>query len=261
MRDATGQVTGFLSALVDVTARHELERQRDEFLSIASHELKTPVTTIKGYAQAGQRVLRNAGDERLLRTLRIIDEQSDRLTRLINELLDVSRMHSGTLPLYQESFDLSTLVYEVVGNMQLTAPEWTLALDLAPAAPVHADRQRLEQVMLNLVQNAIKYSGTSRRVEVTVTCADREIQTSVRDYGVGIPEAQQAFVFERFFRASNVDSRHYSGLGLGLFIAHGIIVRHGGRMWLESTEGVGSTFSFTLPLADEAMSDELSGRP
>ncbi len=247
--DKDGAIAGILSAVSDVTARHEIDQQKDEFIALASHELKTPVTSIKGYAQSGLRTATKSGDERLMRTLRVIDEQSNRLTRLINELLDVSRTQNNTLSLYAEPFDLRRLVHEVVTNLQLTAPDFTLDLNL-PTQPtlINADAQRIEQVVVNLVQNAIKYSGESQQVEVSVAVEGHEVITTVRDLGVGIPLDQQLRVFNRFFRASNVSSRHYSGLGLGLFIAHGIVERHGGRMWLQSVEGVGSTFSFALPL-------------
>ena len=249
VRDADGEITGILVAGVDVTARHELDRQKDDFIALASHELKTPITAIKGYAQTGLRVVGQLGDERLIRMLRIIDDQSNRLTRLINDLLDVSRMESGALTFYYEPFDLRRLVHEVVNNLELTAPDFTITEHLPTIpTPVNADRQRLEQVVTNLVQNAIKYSGAGRRIEVTMTHAGGEVITAVRDSGVGIPAEQQARVFERFFRGSNVSSRHYSGLGLGLFISHGIVARHGGRMWLESAEGQGSAFYFSLPL-------------
>ncbi len=250
VRDPDGTVKGILCAVLDVTMRYEASRQKDEFIALASHELKTPLTAIKAYAQTTLRAVRHLGDPRLLRTLRIIDEQSDRLNRLINELLDVSSMETEPLALEREPVDLGDLVRDAVSSLELIAPAFTLALDLPPAPiPIHADRQRVEQVLMNLVQNAIKYSGDSRRVEIGVRAADGEAVTAIRDFGLGIPVDQQEQVFERFFRARNVPSYHYSGLGLGLFISHNIVVRHGGRMWLESYEGVGSTFYFALPLA------------
>ena len=237
----------------DITQRHEIDQQKDEFIALASHELKTPVTAIKGYAQSGLRAAVKLEDERLMRTLRVIDEQSNRLTRLINELLDVSRTQNNTLSLYAEPFDLRRLADEVVHNLQLTAPDFALDLQLPTVpTPVNADRQRIEQVLVNLVQNAIKYSGPSERVEVSIAVEGDEVITRVRDFGVGIPLDQQTQVFDRFFRARNVSARHYSGLGLGLFIVRGIIERHGGRIWLQSVEGAGSTFAFALPrLRDE----------
>jgi PAS domain S-box-containing protein len=250
VRDPAGAVKGILSAVVDVTGRYEADRQKDEFIALASHELKTPLTAIKAYAQTTLRSVRGLGDTRLIRTLRIIDEQSDRLNRLINELLDVSHMETTPLALERAPVDLAELVRETISSLELIAPAYMLALDLPPAPiPIHADRQRVEQVLMNLVQNAIKYSGDSRRVEIGVRCLDAEVVTAVRDFGLGIPTDQQEQVFARFFRARNVPSRHYSGLGLGLFISHNIVTRHGGRMWLESYEGVGSTFYFALPLA------------
>ncbi|MGA7731370.1 MAG: PAS domain S-box protein [Chloroflexia bacterium] len=251
VRDASGAVAGMLNAVIDVTARHELDRQKDALLALASHELKTPITTIKGYSQLALRAAGPEGNEKLRRTLITIDEQANRLTRLINEMLEVSRIQSDTLPLHHEQFDLCALVQHTVESLTPTAHDFTIELDVsATACPVFADRGRIEQVVTNLVQNAIKYSGDSRLVEV---CVSREedgsaVRVSVRDYGVGIPTDQQSQVFMRFFRARNVSATSASGLGLGLYISHEIVTRHGGRIWLESEEGRGSTFHFTLPL-------------
>ena len=172
------------------------------------------------------------------------------MTRLIDELLDVSRIQSGALAFYEELVDLRGLVEDVVGSLELSAPDFTFSMELPPTpVTVSADRQRMEQVLYNLLQNAVKYSGNSRLVEVSVAVSGDEVVTSVQDYGVGIPAEQQSQVFERFFRGSNVETRHYAGLGLGLFISRSIVARHGGRMWLRSVEGEGSTFYFALPVA------------
>lgn len=249
VRDAGGKIVGLLSALVDSTLRHELDQAKDSFIALASHELKTPITTIKGYAQSTLRNLDNYDRARLTRTLSIINEQSNRITRLVNEMLDVSRMETQTLTLNQEIFDIRDVITEVVSNQALVTPEFEIDIQIpGESSRLNGDRQRIEQVLTNLVQNAVKYSGDSRRIEVVAEKQDGEIVVSVRDYGVGIPASQQSRVFQRFFRASNVSTSNYSGLGLGLFISHGIVTRHGGRMWLESTEGQGSTFYFTLPL-------------
>jgi PAS domain S-box-containing protein len=244
-----GKITGLLDISIDVTERHRLDQQKDEFIALASHELRTPVTAIKGYTQIGLRAARGAGDERLVRTLKTIDDMVNRLVRLINELLDISRLDTGTLALHMEAVNLNDLVQRVVSHFQMSTPEFVLDCHL-PEEPVtvSADRERIEQVLTNLVHNAIKYSGRARRVEVAVSPGeDGTAVVAVRDYGLGIPVGQQEQVFERFFRASNVASPHYSGLGLGLFLSHNIVTRHGGRMWLESREGEGSTFFFALP--------------
>lgn len=252
VRDASGEVTGILSAVVDVTERHELDQQKDEFIALASHELRTPITAIKGYTQISLRNMPQPADPRLERTLRIIDDKADSLTRLISELLDVSRMRAGILELYTEPLDLGGLVREIVGSLELTAPSFTFDLELPNTPlPVEVDRERIEQVVTNLMNNAIKYSGASRKVEVCVRRDGEEAVVSVRDFGVGVPPEQQTHVFDRFFRASNVATPRFSGLGLGLFISHGIVERHGGRMWLESVEGEGSAFYFALPTRSE----------
>jgi signal transduction histidine kinase len=157
-------------------------------------------------------------------------------------------MQSGALTLVRGPLDYTELVREVANSMEIVALGMTFAC-LLPPDPVllDGDHHRLEQVLVNLMQNAVKYAGSSRRVEITVTPGDAEVTTAVRDFGVGIPPEQQQHVFDRFFRASNVRDRQ-SGLGLGLFIASTIVTRHGGRMWLESTQGAGTTFYFTLPL-------------
>ena len=218
------------------------------------------MTAIKGYAQVGVKTAHEAGNDRLVRILGIIVEQSNRLTRLVNELLDVSRMESGELEFDLQEFDLVELVREVVGSLELTAPEFAFNLHL-PADPVmvHADRHRIEQVITNLVQNAVKYSGDSRKIDVSVLVDGEEAVIGVRDYGVGIPATQQPHIFERFYRASNVRT-HRSGLGLGLYISHNIVRRHGGRMWLESIEGKGSTFYFSLPRTPSQMAAQADAK-
>lgn len=239
-----------LSVLRDITERKRLDQQKDEFIALASHELKTPLTAIKGYAQVSLRWAREYEDEKLARVIQTIDQQTDRMTRLLNELLDVSRIHGGDLALSKEHFDLAELVREAVSSLELTAHTFSFIVD-TPNKPciVYADRQRIEQAIINLTQNAIKYSRDRKAVEVTVRQEGSEAVVSVRDFGVGIPADEQEFIFQRYYRASNVPSRQYSGLGLGLFIAQGIIARHDGRLWLESTVGQGSTFYFSLPLA------------
>lgn len=249
VRDATGDVNWLLCAVVDVSQREELNRQKDEFIALASHELKTPVTAIKGYAQMGLLTAQRSADDRLVRTLRVIDTQANRLTRLINELLDVALSEERGINMSFEEFDLGKLMHEVASDLQLTAPHFSIDLSAGEGdTPVLADRHRIEQVLTNLMHNAIKYSGNSSRIEISLSKQEDEAVVSVRDFGVGIPAGQQEKVFERFFRASNVSSANYSGLGLGLFITRSIVTQHGGRIWLESSAGRGSSFYFTLPL-------------
>jgi signal transduction histidine kinase len=239
----------------EVAHRKRLEEQKDEFIAVASHELRTPTTAIKGYTQLALRATEKTGNEHLIRSLRIVNEKADQLTRLVNEMLDVSRIERDALRLEPVLFDIGLLVEEAIGTIKLTAPDSAFSVNLTDVPVlVQADRQRIEQVLTNLVDNAARYVGrgsnNGRRIEIAVTTSDGGAICSVRDYGVGIPADQQGEVFERFFRARNVTTARYPypGFGLGLFISHSIISRHGGRMWLDSTEGVGSTFYFSLPM-------------
>jgi signal transduction histidine kinase len=239
----------------DITDQKRLEQQKDEFLSVISHELRTPLTAIKGFAQMALRASTQYNDPRLSRALQIIDERADHLTRLSAEMLDVSRLHSGGLPLRLGRLDLVEVISRATESMVQIAPDFTFALDLAQGPVwVSADPDRLEQVIANLLENAVKYGAlgpdANKEIKVGLKVEGGEAVTYVRDHGLGIPADQREQVFTRFFRARNVerDGRPFPGLGLGLYIAFSIVTRHGGRMWLESQEGQGSTFYFALPL-------------
>lgn len=256
VRDGSGEVSSLLGTVTDVTARYEIDQQKDEFIALASHELRTPLTSIKGFAKVGLRSAAQAGDERMLRTLTVINEQSDRLTRLINELLDVSRIQQGALPLHPARIDLGELFRHVIESLDLTAPEFKFSLNVPPALVViEGDHQRVEEVLTNLIANAIKYSRDKHEIDITLAVAGNEAVTAVRDHGMGIPPEQQGRVFDRFYRGVNAGSNGRSGLGLGLFISRQIVERHGGRMWFESVHGEGSTFYFSLPLAARAIEE------
>jgi PAS domain S-box-containing protein len=238
----------------EIVERERLEKLKDEFIGVASHELRTPVTVVWGYTKLALRTASEEGNEQLIRMIRIIDEKAQHLTRLVDQMLDISRIDRGVLPLERQSLDLCRLIQDVVSDVTVAVRNFTFNLDL-PAEPivVNADRERIGQVVTNLVENAIKYvdkySEDGRKVEITAKLEGGEAVVAVRDYGVGIPADQQEQVFGRFFRGRNVTSARYPypGVGLGLFVARDIIDRHGGRMWLESEEGAGSTFYFTLP--------------
>jgi PAS domain S-box-containing protein len=249
VRDSSGAVMGLLAAVIDMTARHHLEKQKEEFLAIVSHDLRNPVTAIKGYAQMAARTTSHL-DDRVRQALTTISRQADRLSRLIGDLLDVSRMQSGPLALERVRLDLREPLRDVAGGLELASEGFRIELSL-PDEPlwVRADRTRMEQVVGNLLDNAMRYSGDSRVIELAARHEGSEAVVSVRDHGMGIPAEQQAHIFDQFFRASNVREQ-VSGLGLGLFISHGIVSAHGGRMWVESKEGEGSTFLFALPVVE-----------
>ncbi|MBI4493922.1 MAG: GAF domain-containing protein [Chloroflexi bacterium] len=243
-------------------------RVRDQFLSTAAHELKTPVTAIKGYAQLLRQWAPQGHEPREARAFEVINRQCDRLSRLVQELLEVSRLQLGRLELRRQRFELGELAAEVVERMQPLAPGHRLTLHRAARAAVEADRERLDQALANLLDNAIKFSPRSTvdsqqstaapspqpsapagEIEVRVAVRGGEAVVSVRDQGVGIPRERQAHLFEQFYRAHAGTRHDFGGMGVGLHLSREIVARHGGRMWFESEEGRGSTFFFSLPLA------------
>ena len=240
----------------EIAERKRLEQLKDEFIRVASHELRTPLSVVTGYAQLTLRAASERGDESLIRKLGIINEKGQQLTRLVGQMLDISRTEHEVLPIEPEPFDLCTLIEDVVANMKSAASSFDFNVDLPEEAVIiNADRKRIIQVVTNLVENAIKYVDKSsedrHKVDVALRLEGDEVVVGVRDYGVGIPADQLEQVFGRFFRGRNIASARYPypGLGIGLFVAKDIVVRHGGRMGVESAEGSGSTFSFALPLS------------
>lgn len=224
------------------------EERKDAFISMASHELKTPVTSLKGFTNVLQRRLSKQGDEQSLVYLAKIDRQVNKLTKLINDLLDVSKMQTGKLTYQEESVDLTALVQEIVENIQGTTPTHTLDLKKSDNVSIIGDRDRLGQVVINLLTNAIKYSPNAHKVLVCVEQEEGNALVTVQDFGIGIAEAYHDKIFEQFYQINDPEEKTYPGLGIGLHISNEIVKRHGGRMWVESSKGKGSTFRFTLPL-------------
>ena len=262
--DEQGKLLFAITIIHDITERVQAEQRKDAFISIASHELKTPVTSLKGFAHVLERRLRAQGDEQGLVYLAKMDRQLNKLTKLISELLDISRMQVDKLILQQEAFDLSSLVQEIVENLQLTTRTHQLCFEDTEPVLVVGDRERIGQVLINLVTNAIKYSPQADKVIIRIARDQSHALLSVQDFGIGIAKEHHQHIFERFYQVTDPGGQTYPGLGIGLYIASDIISRHGGHIWLESTEGKGSTFSISLPLSEEAKetssSDKENGR-
>jgi signal transduction histidine kinase len=226
---------------------------KDRFLSIASHELKTPITTIRGQAQLALRRLskqRSLPDdlEGVQTALERINDQTSRLTSLIDELLDVSSIRNGKAELRKRRTDLRDICREVVEDQRLLSGR-SILLDM-PSVPVKLsiDGDRIAQVLVNLVSNAVKYSPEESVVEVCVQQEQDGVLVQVRDHGKGIPEDQQAQIFETFYRTPDAEASTKQGLGLGLAISREIVERHEGQIWCESQPGKGSSFFVKLPL-------------
>jgi PAS domain S-box-containing protein len=234
----------------------EALRARDEFLSIAAHELRTPVAGVKGFSQLILRALDRGQVEpdRLRKSVQAIERSSTRLAALTNDLLDVSRIRLGQLPLRVQTIDLTTFAGELVSRFQQQLDErHTIALVPNPQlAPVAVDSDRLEQVVVNLLENAAKYSPNGGEIRVDFASDVDGVRLSVHDHGIGLPAEELETIFEPFGRAANAAASDLPGLGLGLYISRNIIKRHGGRIWAESPgEGMGSNFSLWLPVAGE----------
>ncbi len=235
----------------------DLSRLKDEFLSIASHELRTPVTSIKGYTQLAKTLIRENDLTTSEEYLDIALDQIDRMSRLILELLDVSRIETGRLEIRREPIEWSLFVREVVERHHTAVTERRFHLKLPDDTMiVTGDRDRLQQVLGNLLENAVKYSPEGSEIFVGVDHRDSDVVTSVCDRGIGIPADELTMVFERFHRGRQVSSTNYGGLGLGLYITRQIVERHNGAIWVESKEGVGTTFSFSLPAVPAAVAVE-----
>ncbi|HYG19046.1 MAG TPA: CheR family methyltransferase [Ohtaekwangia sp.] len=240
--------TGYIGTAIDITERIDLEKQKDDFMGIASHELKTPVTSIKAYTQILKERFLKANDHDTAGMLGRLDNQIDKLTGLINTLLDVARLQSGQMDYDTEVFDVGDFVTEVAEELQRAFPHHTIALELEAAGKLSGDRARLAQVLSNLISNAVKYSPDADKVVVRTRHNDNGYVFTVEDFGIGINKEMQQHIFERFFRVSEAAGNRVSGLGLGLYVSAEIVRQHGGRIWLESEPGKGSRFSFFLPL-------------
>ena len=231
----------------------DLSRLKDEFLSIASHELRTPVTSIKGYTQLAKTLIRENDLATSEEYLDIALDQIDRMSRLILELLDVSRIETGRLQIRRESIAWANFVRDVVHRHHTSFSDRHFKVDVDnDERVVNGDRDRLEQVLGNLLENAVKYSPEGSDISVDVDDRGDHIVTAVSDRGMGIPADELGQVFERFHRGRHVSSTNYGGLGLGLYITKQIVERHGGQIWVESREGQGTTFFFSLPTVSSA---------
>jgi PAS domain S-box-containing protein len=245
---ADGKVTGGVIVVRDVTARHEIEELKDEMLSVASHDLRTPVTVIRSQAQLMRRAIRTGAFslEDVNDGLGSIVEETQRLAKLLELLLDLSRIEAGRFEIDPRPVDLGKLASTVVSEVQSTTDRHQMKVQVSGSVVGNWDEARLQQVLTNLLTNAVKYSPNGGPIEVHVRGGEDEVTTSVNDEGIGLTHGEAQHVFERFFRARS--TRRLEGSGLGLYICQSILAAHGGRIWVESGgSGRGSSFCFTLP--------------
>ena len=261
LRDKDGKVLKWFGTGTDIQDQKEAENKKNEFISIASHELKTPLTTVKAFVQMAKGIL--SPDHAAAGFITKATLQLTRLEKLISDLLDVSKINAGKMNYNLEKLNFSTTLHETVESVQQTAPQHTIVIEVNEDVTITGDRLRLEQVINNLLTNAIKYSPNANTIVVRSELQQNNLVVSVQDFGIGIAPENLKHLFECYYRVDNTAAR-FQGLGLGLFISSEIVKRHGGSFWIESEEGQGSTFYFLIPVVDsnnrigDSESDEVS---
>jgi PAS domain S-box-containing protein len=248
IRSLHGEPLSGVLNLRDITRIRENEQLRSTFMSIISHELQTPIAIIKGYASTLRREDAKWDEQTIRGRLEAIEEESDRLHHLVANLLQASRIQAGGLKMDPGPLDLGEMTHKVVRKFAARSPHHTLRVHFPENMPtVWADRERIEEVLLNLLDNAVKYSPNASLIRIEGQVTDEAVIVSVGDKGMGIPLREQGRIFDRFQRVDNAASRTTQGAGLGLYICRAILEAHGGRIWVESALGKGSTFFFSLP--------------
>lgn len=235
-------------ALLDeIEFRKRAERKKDEFISIASHELKTPLTSVKGYMQLLGRSIDKGDLEKVKDHLTKAQIQLEKLNELIADLLDISKIESGKLKFNKKHFVMDALLDNVVDIIRQSNPEFNIIRTGKAEQEIYADEMRIEQVIINFLTNAIKYSPGTHEIQINVNINDDKVYLGVRDFGIGIGPEQQKHVFDKFYRVEET-SIHFQGLGIGLYISAEIVRRHGGQIGVRSIAGEGSEFYFIIPV-------------
>jgi two-component system sensor histidine kinase VicK len=245
--DQNGAATSIIGITYDITEQKENDLRKNAFIGMVSHEMKTPLTSVKAYVQMLRQRAEKAGQDFELQALGKADQQLVKMTRMINGFLNVSRLESGQILLDRSTFDLSELIREITDEttLTLTSHEITFALN---EITLSADRDKIGQVINNLITNGIKYSPGRKVIRITATADEHAATVRISDSGMGVASADLDKVFERFYRSGEAHHQHISGFGIGLYLSAEIIRLHKGKIWAESTVGAGSDFYFSLPL-------------
>jgi PAS domain S-box-containing protein len=253
--DLSGNYSGAINTLVDVTGQvkaklesEQIQQQKDDFLGIASHELKTPITVIKSYSQILESMLREKGNDREAAMSAKMSQQVDKINNLIIDLLDTTKINAGQLQFNYSTFDFHEMVTEVLEDMKSTTKSHRMIVESGASCKVYFDKERVAQVVENFITNAVKYSPGSDKIIIRTELIEDQIIFSVQDFGIGIDADKKDRVFEQFYRVvAKGEPNTYPGIGLGLYISAQIIKRENGKIWVESEKGKGSVFYFSLP--------------
>jgi signal transduction histidine kinase len=255
----TGAIGGLLNiALIllsfylirrELMRRNELERNKDDFISMASHELKTPLTSLNIYTQVALKKLDSKKIDEAKKVLAKINDQTDKLVSLVTDLLDISRIETGLLKIEKANFDLNESLTETAESIQQTTKKHKIVIKSKLQHSVYGDKYRIYQLVTNLITNAIKYSPNGGSILITTKENKRQAEVTIKDQGIGIDKEHLKKIFDKLYRVTDPKEQTYPGFGIGLYICSEIIRQHNGKIWVESKKNKGSTFHFTLPLA------------
>lgn len=234
--------------ITDITEQKQLENQKDDFLNMVSHELKTPITSLKMFIDLQKEQLKEKNPLKANYFNERIKDQAEKLRELTNDLLDVSRIQTNKLRFNKEEFDITDVISDTVEGIQGTTKKNEIVFKKSMGESVYGDQYRIYQVLVNLLSNAIKYSPTGKKIYIKVKKENKYAVVSVQDFGIGISKLQQQKIFDRLYQVTDPQEKTFPGLGLGLYIAKEIVERHNGKIWVKSIKGRGSTFYFSLPL-------------
>jgi PAS domain S-box-containing protein len=248
VKDPQGNITGVSKIARDITERKLDEVRKNDFIGMASHELKTPLTSLHAILQVANAKLKNNGDKYLANAMDKANVQVKRMTRMINGFLNISRLESGKIIIEKKSFDLAQLITEIMEETRLTVSTHVITVTGTGPAVISADRDKISSVLSNLISNAIKYSAAGSTVQINYKLNKDTISVSVKDQGIGISTQHLDKIFERYYRVEASQMQHISGFGIGLYLSAEIVKRHHGKIWVESTPGQGSVFWFLLPV-------------
>lgn len=248
VRNNSGKVIAAAEIITDITEQKQLEQRKDDFVNMASHELKTPITSMKLYIDLLMRLIKQHNDDKSVKMLVSIKEQTERLQKLVSDLLDVSRLQTGKLTYSKERFNITELVHETAEGLEGTTKQQKITIIGKAQVYVYGDKFRIYQVITNLITNAVKYSPEKADIIINIKKDEEKVIISVQDYGLGVSKSEQKRIFERLYQVDDDKEKTFPGFGMGLYISKEIIKRHKGNIWVESEKGKGSIFSFTLPL-------------
>lgn len=250
--NSSGETFAAAATITDITHQKELEKRKDDFVNIASHELKTPITSMKLFINSLSVRMKQYKDVKTKKIIQHIEYQTNKLQELVNDLLDVSRIQTGKMMFSKEPFLLNDLLRETIENLRAIAKEQDLIFVEKHSLKISADKFRIQQVISNLITNAIKYSDPYSDIIVQIEKKGTKALVSVKDTGIGISQEEQKKIFNRLYQVSDTKGKTFPGLGIGLYISKQIVSKHRGSIWVESEKEKGSTFFFSLPILQES---------